>query len=373
MTPKETIATILLEAGITLNGNGPIDVRVHDETAYSKVLTGGTLAAGELFMKGSWECQNLDEALMKLGEINVADKFGKITPDFVWMLLTSYLSNTGTKALSKRVAAKHYNLGNDLYSAMLGQPMCYTCGYWSGGAKSLSAAQTAKLELVCKKLRLKPGMRVLDIGGGWGVTAKHMAENYGVSVVNITISDEQVSLANELCKGLSVENRLQDYRDVSDGPYDRICSIGMFEHVGPKNYATYIQTARRLLKDDGLFLLHTIGGNQSTLTTDPWLEKYIFPGSVIPSIAQIGKALEKQFVMEDWHAFGPDYDKTLMAWWKNFDAAWPTLKETYGEEFYRMWKFYLMFSAAGFRNRNLQLWQILLSPNGVRGGLAPVR
>ena len=222
----------------------------------------------------------------------------------------------------------------------------------------------------------------MDIGCGWGSFAKFAAEKYGASVVGITISREQAALAEERCKGLSVEIRIQDYREVNE-QFDHIVSLGMFEHVGYKNYRAYFEMANRCLNDNGLFLLHTIGSDVSTLIGEPWSCKYIFPGGMLPSIAQIGKAIEKLFVMEDWHNFGTDYDKTLMAWFKNFDATWsasaplqrdkPTLKDTYGERFYRMWKYYLLSFAGAFRAREIQLWQIVLSKHGVPGGYQSLR
>lgn len=214
---------------------------------------------------------------------------------------------------------------------------------------------------------------MLDIGGGWGSFGKFAAEKYGAQTMAITVSKNQVELGRKLCQGLPVEIRLQDYREVNDGPYDHIVSFGMFEHVGSRNYRTYMEVVRRNLKDGGLFLLHTIGGNRSVRVTDPWISKYIFPNSMLPSIKQIGAAIEGLFVMEDWHNFGAHYDKTLMAWYANFERAWPALKEKHGERFYRMWKFYLLASAGTFRSRRNQLWQIVLSPNGVLGGYKSIR
>ena len=259
---------------------------------------------------------------------------------------------------------------------MLDRRMTYTCGYWSspsGEAKTLDEAQEAKLDLVCRKIGLKKGDRVLDIGGGWGSFARFAAERYGASVVAITISKEQAALGRELCAGLPIDIRLQDYRDLHDETFDHVVSLGMFEHVGVKNYRTYMHVVRRVLKPDGLFLLHTIGSNKSLWFADPWIAKRIFPNGMLPSIAQIGKAVEGLFIMEDWHNFGTDYDTTLMAWFSNFDTAWPLLKEKYGERFYRMWKFYLLSCAGGFRARNTQLWQIVLSPRGVPGGYRSIR
>jgi cyclopropane-fatty-acyl-phospholipid synthase len=249
---------------------------------------------------------------------------------------------------------------------MLDQRMVYTCAYYEE-AQDLDEAQEAKLEMVCRKLGLQPGQRILDIGCGWGSFAKYAAENHGVSVVGITISQEQVELSRRLCSGLPVEIRLQDYRDL-DERFDHVVSLGMFEHVGFKNYKTYMETVSRSLSDNGIFLLQTIGSNISVRTTDPWIGKYIFPNSMLPSIKQISKAMEGLFVMEDWHNFGVHYDKTLIAWFQNFDSNWNSLKRNYTDRFYRMWKYYLLSSAGAFRSRKIQLWQVALSKNGLADG-----
>ena len=260
------------------------------------------------------------------------------------------------------VGERHYDLGNDLYQAMLDKRMNYTCGYWKDAA-TLDEAQEAKLDLVCRKIGLQPGMRVLELGCGWGSFAKYAAEKYGAEVLGVTVSKEQVALGMEQCQGLPVELRLQDYREV-EGTYDAVISIGVMEHVGYKNYRTYMQVVDRCLKEDGIAFVHTIGGNRSATSSDPWTNKYIFPNGMLPSIAQLGAAMEGLFVMEDWHNFGPHYDRTLMAWHANFEAAWPELKANYDERFYRMWRYYLLSCAGGFRSRNNQLWQIVMTRTG---------
>jgi cyclopropane-fatty-acyl-phospholipid synthase len=249
---------------------------------------------------------------------------------------------------------------------MLDRRMIYSCAYWKD-ADTLDDAQEAKLDLVCRKLGLEPDMRVLDIGCGWGGAAQFVAERYGVSVLGITVSENQASYARELCRGLNVDIRLADYRHLR-GTFDRIFSLGMFEHVGYKNYDRFMQVARGLLADDGLFLLHTIGGPKSVARADPWTERYIFPNSMLPSAAQISRAIEGKFVLEDWHSFGGDYDTTLLHWHRNVEEHWPELKEQYNERFHRMWRFFLLGSAGGFRARKSRLWQIVLSPQGVQGG-----
>jgi len=265
------------------------------------------------------------------------------------------------------IGEKHYDLGNDLFQRMLDKRMNYSCAYWKD-ANSLDEAQENKLDLICKKIYLEPGMRVLDIGCGWGAFGKYAAEKYGAKVVGITVSKEQVSLGKEMCKGLPVEFRLQDYREVNE-QFDRIVSVGMIEHVGYKNFRQYFKIAKNNLSNDGLFLLHTIGEVRSYKSSDAWTHKYIFPNGMLPSITQISKAIEGLFVMEDWHNIGNDYDKTLLAWYNNFIAGWDYLKSKYSERFFRMWKYFLLSSAGAFRARNKnQDWQIVLSPSGVLGG-----
>jgi len=369
---------LLAKADIRINGDRPFDIQVHDERLYARVLAQGSLGFGEAYMDGWWDSVAFDETMARL-LLAKLDEAVHVSPALLWHFIKARVLNLQSRQRAFEVGEQHYDLGNDLYEAMLDKRMVYTCGYWEN-AKTLDEAQEAKLDLVCRKIGLKKGERVLDIGCGWGSFAKFAAERYGAEVVGITVSVEQAALARERCQGLPampdgrprVEIRVQDYREVQD-TFDHIVSLGMFEHVGEKNYREYFEVARRCLKPGGLFLLHTIGGNRSRRATDPWINKYIFPNGMIPSVAQIGKAIEGQFVMEDWHNFGPDYDTTLMAWFHNFDAAWPRLRDKYGERFYRMWKYYLLVSAGAFRSRSLQLWQIVLSPDGLPEGYRSIR
>jgi len=371
MNAEQKIKELLSRAGVTVNGQNPYDPQVHDERLYSRVLSGGTLALGEAYMDGWWDVDDMSELFHRvlLADIQTA----VMETGVLFSVLQEKLFNRQNKARAFQVGEKHYDLGNDLYQKMLDRRMTYTCGYWKD-AKTLDEAQEAKLDLVCRKIGLKKGDRVLDIGCGWGSFAQYAAEKYGASVVGVTVSKEQVALGSERVKGLPVEIRLQDYRAISDGPYDHIVSLGMFEHVGHKNYRTYMKKVHELLKDGGLFLLHTIGSNQLTPISDPWIDRYIFPNGMLPSVQQLGASIEKLFVMEDWHNFGADYDKTLMNWYLNFEKAWSSLKEKYGERFCRMWRYYLLFTAGAFRSRqNNQLWQIVLSKNGVPGGYQSIR
>ncbi len=363
-------AEFLSKAGITVNGDKPWDIKIFNQSTFKRAFSGGNIAVGESYMDGWWDVEDLSTFLTKIFRVRIESVF--LTAGLFWYFLKARLFNLQSIQRAKQVGKEHYDIGNDLYRAMLGPRMVYTCGYWKN-AQTLAEAQDAKLDLVCQKIGLKKGDRVLDIGGGWGSFAKFAAEKYGADVVAITISEEQAKLGRELTKGLSVEIRVQDYRDV-DEKFDHIVSIGMFEHVGYKNYRAFMKKVHGLLKDDGLFLLHTIGNNKSVFATEPWLGKYIFPNGMLPSVSQIGKSIENIFVMEDWHNFGTDYDKTLMEWYKNFDTHWDEIKkDTYDECFYRMWKFYLLSSAAAFRSRKIQLWQIVLSKKGIEGGYTSVR
>lgn len=356
-------------ADIHLNGNQPWDIQVYDDRFFSKVLYQGSLGFGESYMNGWIDSNSLDESIYHILKANVP------TSNFTFFSLMQavgpFLINKQSKQRALAVGLRHYDLSNQLFQYMLDKRMTYSCGYWKN-AKNLDEAQEAKLDLVCKKLGLKPGMRVLDIGCGWGSFAKYAAQKYGVHVVGITISHQQLALAQELCQGLPIELRFQDYRDVK-GSFDRIVSIGQMEHVGYKNYATYMKVVNKALKKDGLFLLHTIGRNQSGYYGDPWIDKYIFPNGMTPSIVQLAKASEPLFVMEDWHNFGTDYDKTLLAWFHNFDTHWNELKQDYDERFYRMWKYYLLSCAGAFRSRELQLWQIVYSKHGIQNGYTSIR
>lgn len=361
---KDQAHKLLEKADININGERPWDIHVHKEGLYKRTFAYGSLGFGEAYMDGWWDCEALDEMIARVIRAGVLDSL------FTWKTLgfaaKARISNLQNKTKAFEIGEKHYDIGNDLYQAMLDSRMTYTCGYWKQ-ATTLDEAQEAKLKLVCEKIGLKPGDRVLDIGCGWGSFAKYAAENYGASVVGITVSNEQAELARELCKGLPIDIRLQDYRDVQE-EFDHIVSLGMFEHVGYKNYRTYMEVVHRCLKDSGLFLLHTIGGNKTVRSADAWIGKYIFPNSMLPSIAQIGKSIEKLFVMEDWHNFGADYDTTLIAWMKNVDDHWSDLSKKYSDRFYRMWRFYLLSCAGSFRARKNQLWQIVLSKRGVADG-----
>ncbi len=369
---EKTRRTLAL-AGVTIDGSAPHDIKVHNKALYRRAWGQGTLGVAESYMDGDWDSEDLSEFFNRVMRAHLDKKLRNLST--LWYYIRARFANLQNKSRAFEVGEEHYDLGNDLFEAMLGKTLAYTCGYWSspaGEAKSLDEVQEAKFDLICRKIGLKPGQTILDVGCGWGSFLKFAAEKYGATGTGITVSKEQAALVRERFKHLPIDIRVEDYRDTT-GTFDHIVSIGMFEHVGPHNYRVYMQKMHSLLKDGGFFLLHTIGNNFSTYTTEAFLGKYIFPNGVIPSAAQIGKSFDDLFVLEDWHNFGPDYDKTVMAWFDNFNRAWPQLKQKYSARFYRMWKFYLMSCAGLFRARQTQLWQIVLSKEGVPGGYTSMR
>jgi len=353
--------TMFSLAGVALNGSNPWDIHVYDDRLYARVLREKNLGLGEAYMEGWWDCRQPDEFTCRILKAGLD---AKIKGSFKYLLyyLLGILFNLQSKRRAHTVAKRHYDLDNELFMSFLDPYNQYSCGYFNA-TDDLDQAQQNKLELICKKIGLCPGDRVLDIGCGWGGFAKYAAEHYGCRVTAVNISQEQLRYARDFCKDLPITFLDRDYRKIR-GVFDKIVSVGMFEHVGPKNYQTYMQTAHRCLADDGVFLLQTIGGNESQSGCDPWITKYIFPNSVLPSMAQITQSIEGRFVVEDWHNLGPHYDQTLMAWNQNFQNAWRSLKNKYDETFKRMWEYYLLSCAGAFRSRYMQLWQIVFTKYG---------
>ncbi|GDX04132.1 cyclopropane fatty acyl phospholipid synthase [Buttiauxella sp. A111] len=359
------VSEMLTQAGVEINGPRPFDLQVKHPDFFKRVLQEGTLGLGESYMDGWWDCDRLDIFFHNAIRAGLENQLPHHLKDTL-RVAAARIINLQSKKRAWIVGKEHYDLGNDLFTRMLDEHMQYSCGYWKD-ANTLSDAQNAKLKMICDKLHLEPGMTLLDIGCGWGGLAEFAARHYGVAVHGVTISAEQQKMAQERCVGLDVTILLQDYRDL-DMQFDRIVSVGMFEHVGPKNYATYFNVADRNLKPDGIFLLHTIGSNKTDNIVDPWINKYIFPNGCLPSVRQIAEASEGHFVMEDWHNFGADYDKTLMAWHERFQNYWPEIANNYSERFKRMFSYYLNACAGAFRARDIQLWQIVFT-RGVEHGL----
>jgi cyclopropane-fatty-acyl-phospholipid synthase len=355
--PKSTVENLLALADVKVNGKRPFDIQVHDDRFYGRVLAQSELGLGESYMDGWWDVKRLDQFIERFLTANVRQKM-HVTLPVMRTAVIAALRNQQTVKRARRNAGHHYNIGNDLYERMLDKRMIYSCGYWQKAA-NLDEAQEAKLDLICRKLYLKKGMTLLDIGCGWGGFAEYAAQKYGVKITGITPAAEQVKIARKRTKSLPVTILKKDYRHMT-GKFDRIVSIGMLEHVGHKNYQKFFSKCKSMLNDNGLMLHHTIGSLNSVNSTGPWMDKYIFPGGVLPSLEQIGRAVGDKFVIEDLHNFGPDYDKTLMAWHANFVKHYPEISDKYDERFYRMWNFYLLVCAGSFRARNIQLWQIVM-------------
>jgi cyclopropane-fatty-acyl-phospholipid synthase len=367
---KNIIEELSQTIDVKINGDQPWDITIHNENFYDRIIKQGALGLGESYMEGWWDCPRLDIFFSRTLRANLDIKIKISLLLKIKFLLLKFI-NLQTKQRAGQVAEKHYNLGNQLFLSMLDPYMQYSCAYWKN-TNNLQAAQLAKLELICQKLQLQPGDKVLDIGCGWGGFAKYAAEKYNVTVTGITISKEQYIYANDFCKNLPVTILLCDYRDMHE-KFDKIVSIGMFEHVGHLNYHIYFKQVDHMLKDNGLFLLHTIGSNYTSPIINEWTTKYIFPNGMLPSIAQIAKVSEKKFVIEDLHNFGTYYDNTLMSWYDNFTQHWSNLSSLYDNEFYRMWTYYLLSSAGSFRARALQVWQVVFSKQGVIGGYTAPR
>ncbi len=368
---RQLLTRMLEKIGVRVQGSSSCNLRINDETVYDRIISGGRLALGESYVEGCWDCEDLEELFYRAIREGI-DQQIKYSWRGLFYFVKAKLLNLQRFSRARQVGEQHYDIGNDLYEKMLDSRLIYSCGYWRE-AEDLETAQKAKLNLICRKLRFEPGQRVLDIGCGWAGLAQYAAENYGVELVGVTVSEEQVKYGRKLCQGLPVDIRFADYRQL-DEKFDRIVSVGMFEHVGVKNYRCFMEVVKRCLTKNGLFLLHTIGSKVSTHATDPWIDKYIFPNGMLPSASQITEASEGLFFLEDWHNFGPDYALTLRAWKENFQQHRDYFRERYSDKFCRMWDYYLAVSAAAFRARHNQLWQVLFSPEGsVRSDYRSVR
>jgi len=356
ITAETRVTELLKQADVKIGGSRPQDIIVHNKLFFNRVIRYRELGLGESYMDGWWDCKRIDQLIEKLLTFNIPEHV-KVSPALLLAALPALLKTQSISGARKN-AEHHYNIGNDLFERMLGERMIYSCAYWKN-AKNLDEAQENKLDLICQKLQLKKGMTVLDIGCGWGGFAKYAANKYGVNVTGITPASEQVKMAKAATKGLPVKILQKDYREIS-GNFDRITSIGMLEHVGPKNYKNFFEICKRMLSKDGLMLHHTIAFNSPSKHVDPWISKYIFPGGILPTLSQISSAVQNRLIIEDVQNIGPDYDKTLMAWYKNFTTHYSEIKENYDERFYRMWEFYLLICAGAFRARQLQLFQVVM-------------
>jgi cyclopropane-fatty-acyl-phospholipid synthase len=363
---QDWLAQLLASADIHLNGNRAWDIQIHHPQLLKRLLSQGGLGLGESYMDGWWECQAIDLMLERAMRARLHERLQ--TPRAWWEGLKGSLRPRDGANPSRVVGRMHYEVANPVFQAMFDPYMTHSCAYWVDGAQTLEEAQLAKLDMICRKLQLKPGMRVLDIGCGWGSFMRYAAEHYGVTVLGLTSSAAQVQLGQELSRSLPVQFELTDYRHFnpdSKSRFDRVVSIGMFEQLGQSNFSAFFQTAKRCLKDDGWMLLQTQGKTQHTGLLDDWDEKYIHPQGYMPRLDEVTQASEAHFVVEDVHNFGADHDRTVQHWHQRFEMAWPQLRLSNDERFYRLWRFHLLSSAASFRTRQKQMWQLVLSPKGM--------
>ena len=371
LSPRHTIENLFALADVHFDGARERDIQVHNERLFRRILTDGSLGFGEAYMDGDWDCASLDQLFDRVISARLSDRLGMTLP-LAMLMLATRISNRQSVARAWKVAEVHYDLPTDIHEVTYDKRLTGSCAYWKD-ADTLDQAQENKLDLICRKIGLKAGHDVFDIGCGWGSFLGFAAEKYGARCTGVTVSKEQVAYVKRRYGSLPVEPLLMDYRTYRGPQVDRLVSVGMFEHVGSRNYRAYFECARRLLKDDGFFLLHTIWENERHPVIDAWQDKYIFPNGDLPSLGEITSAVEGLFVVEDVHNFGPDYDKTLMAWNANFQAQRATMAARHGDRFCRMWEYYLLQNAAAFRCRHISVGQLILTPRGVRGGYKALR
>lgn len=369
--PRLAVEKLFALAGVEFDGAQPWDITVHDARMFRRILAQGSLGFGESYMDGDWDCAALDQLFDRVISARLGDRLGMTVP-LALLIFGARLMNRQSVARSAQVAHTHYDLPTEIHEATYDRRLTASCAYWKN-ADTLDQAQENKLDLICRKIGMMPGHTVFDIGCGWGSFLGFAAERYGARSIGVTVSKEQVAYINRRYGGLPVEPLLMDYRAYRGPKVDRLVSVGMFEHVGSKNYTTYFECARRLLKDDGIFLLHSIFENKRYPVIDAWQDKYIFPNGDLPSLGEITSAVEGLFVVEDVHNFGAYYDRTLMAWNANFQSHRAEISARHGERFCRMWEYYLLQNAAAFRCRHISVGQLVLTPRGLRGGYETVR
>ena len=357
------------------DGTGqPVSVRFLTRDAERRVLLDPELGLGEVYMDGTFVVENasIAEALaILMDQPEILPRWAKL--QWCWRYLVRRAQQFNPRSRSKNNVAHHYDLDGRLYSLFLDADKQYSCAYYETPDATLDEAQLAKKRHVAAKLLIERGSRVLDIGSGWGGLGLYLAEMTGAHVTGVTLSTEQLQVANARAaeSGLarSAKFFLEDYRDIT-GPFDRIVSVGMFEHVGVDFYETYFRRCAELLTDDGVMLLHSIGRSEGPDVTNPWIAKYIFPGGYIPALSEVIPAIERAgFLLCDIEILRLHYAETLKAWRERFMARRDEAVQLYDERFARMWEFYLAASEMSFRKQNLMNFQILLSK---RQGVVPM-
>ncbi len=358
--------------GTPTDGWPDVNLRIHASNAERRILTNPKLGLGECFMDGSISVD--DEDIMGLVALvranNVWEKGGHLLPPTALKKAASMamrpLRQLNSLANSRSNVAHHYDLSNDFYRQWLDEDMQYSCAYWADGVKTLDEAQTAKKAHIAAKLALEPGQRVLDIGCGWGGTALYLNAQADVDVLGITLSEEQLKLARERAEAAGVSDRVKfeliDYRDLAKREpqgFDRIVSIGMFEHVGVPQFDTFFRAVTNLMTDEGVMLLHTIGRMGKPSSTDAFTRKYIFPGGYIPALSETLAASEKvKLIASDVENLRLHYAKTLRQWYARVRAVREDVIAQYDEKFYRMWIFYLSGATAAFESGGMCNYQI---------------
>ncbi len=353
-------------------GEPKFTVKVNKDIPKKQLFSSTSLALGEAYMRKDIEIEgDLYEALYAI--LSQTNQFSLDKG-----ALGSILHTSESKANQKKEVSSHYDLGNDFYSLWLDPSMSYSCAYFKNEKDTLEEAQRNKVHYILEKLHLEKGMKLLDIGCGWGYLLIEAAKKYGVSDYGCTLSKEQCKKGRERIKALGLEDKvhidLVDYRDLESKGlmFDRIVSVGMIEHVGRSNYSLYMETANHILRDGGVFLLHYISGNTEGVK-NPWMRKYIFPGGTLPSLREmIYHAYENDFRVLDVESLRRHYYKTLKCWYENFQKVREKVKSERGEEFVRMWDLYLCGCAAAFKLGNIDLHQILMT-KGVNNDLPMTR
>lgn len=375
---KKLVSDLFSQGGIALNGPNPWDIQVQNNRFFNRVLTGGSLGFGESYMDGDWAVDQLDALIRRIIRMQVAQN-AIVSFNRVWHDLKPRLINLQNRAGSRAIADTHYNLDHRLFSQFLGPYNQYTCCFFNK-AQTLAEAEIEKLEMVCNKLDLQPGDKVLDIGCGWGGFARYAAETRGCHVTGLSISTEQIDYAKKFTDGLPVDIIYSDYRDLpqkyQEKHFDKVVIIGMIEHVGYKNYRKLFEIVHQMMSDDGRFLLHTIGNTRKTTVADPWFEKYIFRNSMLPSMSQLSDAAQSLFVIQDWENYGRYYAPTLAAWQQNFENNWDNIKaidtnKPFDEKFRRMFNYYFLSSKAGFETDHILLWHLVMNKKGLGEGIYP--
>lgn len=365
------LVTIFPDGSSMRYGEGkssPVTVRFHTRSLLRKLLVNPDLALGEAYMNGTLTVDEDDlYSLVELLVVNLGHQ-----PDvwhYRWLArlrrLYRRLAQFNPAKRARRNVAHHYDLSGELYDLFLDADHQYSCAYFRRPEDSLDAAQENKKALIAAKLLLEPGQRVLDIGCGWGGLGLHLALEHGAWVTGVTLSQEQHRVAEERAKSAGLANqlrfRLQDYREV-DGVFDRIVSVGMFEHVGAPHYREFFATLRTHLADNGVALLHTIGRADGPGATNPWMAKYIFPGGYSPALSEILTVVERSgLYVTDIEVWRLHYAETLKAWRDRFEANLDRVREIYDERFCRMWRFYLIVSELAFRHNGHVVFQIQLA------------